>query len=86
MAELGHVNGEVDAALRAAETGEAVRHVENGLAARAGELDLGGVHTLRPGSGAAAGRSVRRGRVRRCLMLQRRQRRRRRRRRRRSRS
>jgi hypothetical protein len=33
-----------------------VGHVEDGLAARAGELDLGGVHALRPGCGAAGGR------------------------------
>jgi hypothetical protein len=32
-----------------------VRHIEHGLAARAGELDLGGVHALRPGSRAARG-------------------------------
>lgn len=36
MAELGQVDGEVDAALRAAEALEAVGHVEDGLAARAG--------------------------------------------------
>lgn len=58
MAELGQVDGEVDAALRAAEALEAVGHVEDGLAARAGELDLGGVHALRPGS-RAAGQRVR---------------------------
>ena len=40
MAELGHVDGEVDAALRAPEAGEAVGHVEDGLAARAGELGV----------------------------------------------
>jgi hypothetical protein len=40
------VHGEVDAALRAAEAGEAVGHVEDGLAVRARELDLRGVHTL----------------------------------------
>lgn len=56
MAELGQVDGEVDAALWAAEALEAVGHVEDGLAARAGELDLGGVHALRPGSGAAGQR------------------------------
>ena len=58
MAELGQVHSEVDAALRAAEALEAVGHVEDGLAARAGELDLGGVHALRPGS-RAAGQRVR---------------------------
>lgn len=71
MAELGHVDGEVDAALWAAEAGETVGHVEDGLAARAGELDLGGVHALRPGSGAAE--RGRRGR--RWLMLRRNRRR-----------
>ena len=40
------VHGEVDAALRAAEAGEAVGHVEDGLAVRARELDLRGVHPL----------------------------------------
>lgn len=71
MAELGQVDGEVDAALRAAEALEAVGHVEDGLAARAGELDLGGVHALRPGSRAAGQR------VRHWLSLRRRRRRRR---------
>lgn len=41
------VYGEVDAALRAAEASEAMGHVEDGLAARTGELDLRGVHPLR---------------------------------------
>jgi hypothetical protein len=77
MAELGHVDGEVDAALRAPEAGEAVGHVEDGLAARARELDLGGVHALRPGSGAAAGRWRSVGRRRRRRRRQRRGRRRR---------
>jgi hypothetical protein len=47
-----------------------VRHIEHGLAARAGELDLGGVHALRPGSRAARGS----GEVRRRLRLRRRRR------------
>lgn len=56
------VHGEVDATLRAAEAGEAVGHVENGLAARAGELDLRGVHSLswRRAPAALRGRRERR--------------------------
>jgi hypothetical protein len=45
--QLGEVDGELHAALRAAEAGEAVGHVEHGLAVGAGELDLRGVHPLR---------------------------------------
>jgi hypothetical protein len=41
------VYGEVDGTLRALEAGKAMGDVEDGLAVRAGELDLRGVHPLR---------------------------------------
>jgi hypothetical protein len=60
------VHGEVDAALRAAEAGEAVGHVEDSLAVRAGQLDLRGVHPLSrrralPGLRRRRERRIRRG-------------------------
>nr|CAD1823190.1 unnamed protein product [Ananas comosus var. bracteatus] len=48
VVELGEVDGEVDAALGAGESGEAVGHVEDRPAPGAGELDLGRIDPLRP--------------------------------------
>lgn len=68
IAEFGEVDGEVDVALGAAEASEAMGHIEDGLAARARQLDLRGVHALRSRRGAA-GRGRERSRRRRRLKL-----------------
>lgn len=68
IAEFGEVYGEVDVALGAAEASEAMGHIEDGLAARARQLDLRGVHALRSRRGAA-GRGRERSRRRRRLKL-----------------
>jgi hypothetical protein len=60
------VYGEVDGTLRALEAGKAMGDVEDGLAVRAGKLDLRGVHPLRlrrtpPGLWRISGSGLREG-------------------------
>jgi hypothetical protein len=46
LLELGQIDGEVNAALRAGEPGQTVGHIEDGLAVCAGDLDLRGIDAV----------------------------------------